>query len=100
MDRLRALHVLARTTSLPLYEALAVVEALHKEFAPKRHGKADLSTFEGRVAFARTLPAVMDNIHAGKTIQAIKELRTATSLSLLEAKNAVDAIRLDLPAPF
>lgn len=68
----------------------------------------DLSTVEGRLAFARSIPEIQEAINAGKKIQAIKILRERSQgqanlgydnngnvrnyLSLVDSKNVVDAM--------
>lgn len=90
---LRALRIIADRTNLPTYDALNLADAIAKEFAPKQRNKGSLATatLDERVAFARTVDGVLRNLPDRK-IQAIKALREASDLSLLDAKNTVDEL--------
>lgn len=97
MDRLRILRTLDSTPGIfvSLNEALILADALHKEFS--KPAKPRLNTHEGRVAFARSLPEVMNELPDRK-IHAIKNLRDAIMAidpaqgGLKECKDAVEAI--------
>lgn len=66
--------ILAHVPSIDAHTLVALAGALaNGEAAPR-----DLSTLEKRVAFARSLPAVMDEVRADRKISAIKALREAT----------------------
>ena len=69
---------------LPFYDAL--------NFATDVLASTNNLSLEDQV---RMSPAVMTEINAGKKIHAIKELRLLTNCSLLEAKNAVEAVMND-----
>lgn len=99
MDKIRILTVLAAHTSMSLTDALALAHALNAEFSKPRQAKIDLSTFDGRVAFAKSQPEVMKHLPDRK-IQAIKELRQAMTAQpggfaysgLRECKDAIDVL--------
>ena len=89
--------IATRIPGITLANALGLVEDI------QRYGgeapRFDLTTNDGRVAFARTLPQVMSNLPDRK-IMAIKELRAALQeqsvhrdhSGLVAAKNAVDVL--------
>jgi len=100
MDTLGILRTLAASIhGLALDEALRIADAIMRDHGNER---PNLSTLEGRVAFARSLPEVVNALDAGKKIQAIKALREASmehgpTMSLVESKHAVDAIDPNWP---
>jgi len=76
--------------TLSLRTALILANALASDVP-------NLSTHEGRVEYARSIPEVVDALRDG-IIPAIKALRTASQdhgpiMSLMEAKQAVEALR-------
>lgn len=93
MNEVQFLNVLRNAGVTYLSDALDILTAALRlsTDAP------DFTTHEGRVAFAKT-DATIQSFLPDRKIQAIKELRTVASaalggtLSLLEAKNAIDAV--------
>jgi hypothetical protein len=93
MNEVQFLNVLRNAGVTYLSDALEILTAAQRLST----NSPDFSTHEGRVAFAKTDPTIQACLPDRK-IQAIKEMRTVASaalgatLSLLDAKNAIDAV--------
>lgn len=69
-----------------------VIELTVQISVPTITEEIGVSPMKAHVALARISTKVMDQIRAGKKIQAIKELRAVTGIGLKEAKDAIDVI--------
>jgi len=106
MNRLRIIRALhASSLNFSLSDAISIADIIHAEFdkpVPVVIPEPDLTTFTGRVEFAKACFLVMDHINNDRKIHAIKELRTifATQAydysSLRQVKDVVDKIVQDL----
>jgi ribosomal protein L7/L12 len=79
-------HVSVETT-LAIFD---LVSAWRRE----DENRIDTSDHDAMVRKALDTPAVRTHIYAGKKVHAIKELRTVTKSTLLEAKNAIEDDRV------
>ena len=84
------------TRTLPLHEALVFASNVVIVLAdPSSLDSPDLTTHEGRVAFAKSNPAIQGLMADNQRISAIKELRNTEAadgfrVGLKEAKDAID----------
>jgi ribosomal protein L7/L12 len=94
--KIEAIKLYREKTRVGLKEAKDAVEAMERgEAVP---GPVEEPEPPGRLTPA-TLQKVKQLAAAGKLIEAIKELRAATDLSLKEAKEAVEALQAGREAP-